>query len=636
MSSKSGQSDVAAVRDATDLVGLIGEHVSLTPRGREHVGLCPFHDDSRPSMAVVTHKGNAFYKCHSCGAGGDAFDFVQNYHKMDFPEALRYLAERAGIELTPYGSRSSSEISSRSNRAQVLDANAFAAEFFQAALNSSAGAKARGVLHDRAIDDQTAVDFMLGAAPDAWDGLHNRVRSSGCNIADFAEAGLLKRRKEGDGCYDTFRNRLVFPICDELGRPIAFGGRIIDPDDEPKYLNSPESKLFNKSATLYGLHLAKRAIIDSRQAIVVEGYTDVIACHQAGLRNVVATLGTALTSQHADVLSKLCDTVVLMLDGDEAGLKAADRAVEVFFSSRIDVCVCALPDNKDPDELLREQGGIFQFQSAVAEAQDALQFKLQRFRSQLDSDQTMSGRQRLLEAFLVELGRLGLGTMQGVRKHMVLGQIADMVGVPVGAVESALPRQRVAPVSHDVEEEIIEPADTLIEVAPRSFVPPLRRRAEHELLAMVIYDPSLRDTAYFAADGRRETVRDMLAASNFLDPEALAIAHALANDDLSETDFAVQDVMAVFEQQSLRQRVSELYFNGQYFCDNATDGRAAAATESCLALRKLIEQEQYQNNVATYLHADSGPDENANALQNLLEQRRKQGYVSNALARNRT
>jgi DNA primase len=304
----SGQSDIDRVRDATDLVRLIGEHVPLKPRGREHVGLCPFHDDHSPSMAVVTHKGNAFYKCHACGAGGDAFDFVQNYHKMDFAEALRFLADRAGITLTPRpspGQRSASGEADEHDgrtvaRSSIREANAFAAAFFRKVLqHPEAGSVGRELIDKRGISAEMAEQFMLGYAPDSWDKLLATITRKGMSVEPFAAAGLLKPRKTGDGFYDAFRHRLIFPITSEVGQPIAFGARAIKADDEPKYLNSAESSVFQKSRTLYGLHQAKRSIIDSRTAVITEGYTDVIACHQAGFTNVVGTLGTALTREHA-------------------------------------------------------------------------------------------------------------------------------------------------------------------------------------------------------------------------------------------------------------------------------------------------------------------------------------------------
>ena len=383
MPGRSDHFDVDKVRDATDLVALIAEHVSLQPKGREHVGLCPFHDDHTPSFTVVTHKENAFYKCHSCGAAGDAFNFVMDYHKMSFPEAMRHLADRAGIKLSAGADRTRHE--SSTSAASLRKANAMATSFFRKVLQDhEQGAAARSVICDRKIDESMVEAFELGAAPAEWDGIARRAQASSIGIETLEAAGLIKSRPRSDGYYDSFRNRLIFPICDELGRPIAFGGRQIDPEDDPKYLNSPESSIFHKSQTLYGLHLAKRAIDQSKQAIVVEGYTDVIACHQAGIDNVVGTLGTALTPEHVKMLRRWCDTVVLVFDGDSAGRKAANRAigrfadqgVELFFKADIDVKICVLPEGLDPDEILKQPEGEARFRTAIIESENAVRNRI--------------------------------------------------------------------------------------------------------------------------------------------------------------------------------------------------------------------------------------------------------------------
>jgi len=297
-----GNSDRDRVLDATDMVALVGEHVQLRPKGREHVGICPFHDDRAPSMTVVTHKGAGFYKCFSCGAAGNAIDFMMNYHKMEFIDALRALAERAGIELQ----QTRREDGATGNRRALLRANAIAANYFRKALaHAEAGAAANAALERRGISAEMRERFQLGAAPDGWDGFVRhidrlRAHSAGSRGDDavpeldaFRAAGLVRDGRQGP--IDGFRNRVIFPICDEMGQPIAFGARQINPEDQPKYLNSPESGVFHKGRGLYGIHLAKKSIIDARTAVICEGYTDVIACHAAGVTNVVATLGTALT-----------------------------------------------------------------------------------------------------------------------------------------------------------------------------------------------------------------------------------------------------------------------------------------------------------------------------------------------------
>ena len=291
--------EIDRVKEVTNLVEVIGTHIALEPKGREHVGLCPFHDDHSPSMAVVTHKSQSFYKCHSCGASGDVFSFLENYLKIDFAEALEMLAERAGITLS---SRQSSpeDRQRRSMRERIRLSNDAATSFFQKALaHPEHGRMARDTIETRGISSDMVEAFQIGCAPSGWDELLKTLGNRNEAIESALAAGLLRARTGSDGHYDYFRNRLVFPICNESGQPIAFGGRILDEEDNPKYLNSPETELFQKGQTLYGLNLARKSIMDSSIAVVAEGYTDVIACHQAGFRNVVGTLGTAMTDDHA-------------------------------------------------------------------------------------------------------------------------------------------------------------------------------------------------------------------------------------------------------------------------------------------------------------------------------------------------
>ncbi len=412
--------DKEKVQEATDLVRLVGESVSLRPKGREFAGLCPFHDDKTPSMQVSPQK--QIYKCFSCGAGGDAFSFVMNYHKMTFVESLKYLAERAGIELTPWkpdgrGGAGEGENKGPGERKRIAAANEQAVGFYKALLrHPQHGQDARDYLKRRGVSAEMIDKFGLGYAPDRWDGLVTMIRDKAWDKFGFEKASLIRAKKSGDGDFDFLRHRLIFPIFDAIGRPIAFGGRKLREEDEPKYLNSPETPLFNKSATLYGLHAAKKPIIDAKTAVIVEGYTDVIACHQAGATNVVAALGTALTPEHVRELRRYCEQVVLVMDGDAAGQKAADRAIQVFLTGDLDVSIAVLPGGSDPDDLMKS-GGLDAWREVIARAQDALAFAFDRVQAKLDAAETVTGRQHAVEAFMDQLIQLGLTETGGVRRR---------------------------------------------------------------------------------------------------------------------------------------------------------------------------------------------------------------------------
>lgn len=640
MRSASSHSDVDRVRDATDLVQLIGEHITLRPKGREHVGLCPFHDDRTPSMAVVTHKGNAFYKCHACGAGGDAFDFVRNYHKMDFPEALRYLAERAGITLTPRERDAGLPDAAGPRKADLREANGLAAMFFRKVLQSSSGEVGQRLLRERGINEEMSEAFLLGLAPDAWDGLLNVIRKRNLSEAIFEAAGLLKQRKDSPGHYDAFRNRLIFPICNDLGQPVAFGARKINPEDEPKYLNSAESPLFQKSKTLYGMHLAKRAIIEARQAIVTEGYTDVIACHQAGVRNVVGTLGTALTQDHARMLSRLCDTVILIFDGDEAGQKAADRGVEVFFAEPVDIKICVLPDRLDPDELLHTEGGRDRFLEIVKSAEDALAFKVRRFRRVLDGAGGVSARQRALEQFLGELADMGFTSMQGVRKRLVMTQLADLLGITIQDLAAALPvrRKPVAPqrvessrvhAEHESGDEL--PVEQDVPEAT-VVVSRARRRAEHELLAVLVYDPSLGLEPITVGDTQANAVFELFREDHFLDGAARRIARSIFSFIERQQLFTMQQLLAELGEGEASRVASSLYFEGERLCEPTIETDTQPLHRAAEAFLSHMDVEAFHRSVAAFKARETQADSPIDALQRLIEQRRKQGTIAGAIS----
>lgn len=474
--------DRERVRDASDIVRVIGEHLTLKAKRREYVGLCPFHDDSKPSMTVSPAK--QIFKCFACGAGGDVFSFIEKYHNMEFRESLEYLAERANIKLSTFqrpepGGDTGEQVISRND---LVQANASAADFFKAVLrHSEHGAAAREVIARRGISPEMVERFNIGASPARWDGLLMTIEKKGMNARAFAEAGLLKTRESDGTHYDSFRNRLMFPIQDQIGRYIAFGGRKIDEADEPKYLNSPETRLFQKSGTLFGLHQASRSIQTERTAIVTEGYTDTIACHQAGITNVVATLGTALTRGHAAVLRRLCETVVLLFDGDDAGSRAADRAVEVFFAEEIDVKIATLAgktDAKDPDELLKRDGGADVLRSVIASSRDLLAYRFERLRESL-AGAGVNALSRAISDDLTRMVQLGFNSIPMLRRRLIVRQIASIVGQDEQVIWRAIPGGRPSGPAPQTE------------VKPLSVPTDPRRRRFQDALGCLMCDPSL-------------------------------------------------------------------------------------------------------------------------------------------------
>jgi DNA primase len=512
--------DKERVRDASDIVRIIGEHVALKPKGREFVCLCPFHDDHKPSMTVVPAK--QIFHCFVCQTGGDVFSFVEKYHKMDFREALEYLAERGNITLTrsrladaPNGrandSGEHSDESGALSRADLLNASAAAGAFFSAILaHPEHGRAAREIIQRRGISEEMVSAFGIGASPDRWDGLVLTIQKQRLDPRAFLAAGLLKPRESDGTSYDAFRNRLIFPIHDQIGRIIGFGGRKIDEEDEPKYLNSPESRLFDKSSTLYGLHQAAREIQKRRLAIITEGYTDTIACHQAGVTNAVATLGTALTPRHAVILRRLCDTVVLLFDGDSAGQRAADRAVEVFFAQDIDVKIATLSsvtDAKDPDELLKRERGRELLDKAITSATELLEYRYRRIRLRLAGAGT-AALSRAIEEELATLVQLGLGTLPVLRRRLIVKKIAAIAGVDEETIWRSIPAGR-RPSSAQHTSETAPDAETVRRLSPRQLI-----------LGCILCEPALWDTL-------NDAQREHLDPELFESQTSADVAHAV-------------------------------------------------------------------------------------------------------------
>ncbi len=371
---------VDQVRERLDIVDLIGQHVNLRKAGRNFKGVCPFHQEKTPSFIVFPDSQT--FHCFGCGAGGDAFNFLMQLEHLDFRGALEQLAARTGVELKPAGPPPAPEEVERNQR--LFEINARAATWFSHVLwQTRFGAAGRDVLERRGVDRATAERFQLGYAPDSWDALLNHFRERGISEAETVAAGLAIER-EGGGCYDRFRDRLIYPIQDKDGRVIGFGGRAIG-DVQPKYLNTPQTVIFDKGANLYALHLAQDAVRRTREVVVVEGYMDAIAAHQFGFDNVVASMGTALTSDQVRLVRRSVDRILLALDSDAAGQMATLRGLDVLREGlaeadrptadaaglvrfertlRTDIRIVKLPSGKDPDELIRKD--VESWREAVA------------------------------------------------------------------------------------------------------------------------------------------------------------------------------------------------------------------------------------------------------------------------------
>lgn len=391
---------IEEIREKCDLVEIISAHIALRKTGRTFTGLCPFHGEKTPSFHVNPER--QIWKCFGCGEGGDVFKFVQKIDNLTFPQAVEQLARKVGVTIE----RSEKAARAYSERERIVRANNVACAYFREALAQSD--KAKDYISRRGLSADAIEVYKIGYAPAGWDGLLNYLQKQRIDIADAVKAGLLVARESSTGFYDRFRDRLIFPILDSSDRIIAFGGRSFG-DEQPKYLNSPETALFAKNKTLYGLNIARKTIANEDKVIVVEGYMDVIATQSAGFSNAVATMGTALTDEHVSVISRFTKNVVLAFDSDSAGINAAMKSAPVFEHAGFRVRILNMPKGEDPDSLLRG-GKVSVFAELLNKALPLPDYKIK-----------------------LALSRHDLSTDEG--KTSALGEAIDILAEVDGAVE---------------------------------------------------------------------------------------------------------------------------------------------------------------------------------------------------------
>ena len=436
---------IERVKAATDIVEVVSEHVQLRQQGRNWLGLCPFHNENTPSFNVNPEL--QIYHCFGCGVGGDIYKFLQEIDKVSFFEALTFLAGRAGISLPRSGGAAADD--ERNDR--LFGANELAAKYFQYMLRRPEGAAALRYLHRRGVTDETAEAFRLGYAPGGWTSFLDMATKPrrGFRAEELEQAGLALPGRSGRGHYDRFRDRVVFPITNLSGRTIGFGARALRDDDEPKYLNSPETPIYHKSGVLYGMAAARESIRRRRTALVVEGYMDVVGLAQHGATHVVASSGTSLTPGHARLLGRYAERVVLLFDGDAAGGAAAERGVEVLLGTELDTRIATLPAGQDPDSFVRREGGPGALEELVESAPPALDVYLDRLAAAVDLT-SVAGRARAVDRLVPLFSQC----REEVRRDLMLRRVAQRFEVD----EQALRRDVAAAMSRPRRARPEEPA----------------------------------------------------------------------------------------------------------------------------------------------------------------------------------
>jgi DNA primase len=484
------------IRRRVDLVELIGSHVALKKAGRSYKGLCPFHQEKTPSFNVDPEKGLWF--CHGCHLGGDAFDFVMRTSNLSFMEAAEVLAKRAGVRLE----RSQEDAVRATERDRMYRALEATAGFFREQLHHAVrGTPARAYLDHRGVDAATAERFRLGYAPAAWDDLQKVLGARGFAPALLEKVGLVNPRSGGDGFYDLFRNRLMFPIVDLQDRVVAFGGRALD-DAEPKYLNSRETQVFVKGRTLYALNWAREAVRKLDEVVVVEGNMDVLTAHQFGITNAVASLGTSLTADQVQVMKRLASRAVIVYDADASGQAAMERAMALFEEADLPVRVVVLPAG-DPDEYLRTRGAEA-FHGLVSQALPVFEYQL-RMAARRHDPQTVDGKVRIVDELLPAVAAVS----NPVRQGEYLRMLAERFDLREDAVRQRLRGRRPARTPADRARR----GGSEIAVASPDTA---RARAERWLLHLMVHDPSL-----------REGLAGRVGVEDFEDPTYRALAGAL-------------------------------------------------------------------------------------------------------------
>jgi DNA primase len=480
------------VRQATDIVDLVGSYIPLRRQGRIFVGLCPWHDDSRPSLQVNPDRQS--WKCWVCNVGGDVFSFAMQREGIDFREALDMLADRAGIVLPAVGRERTSRPGSSDDKGTLYEVAAWAERQFQECLSKSAEAEtARRYLADRGINDTSRAMFHLGFSPDRWQWLVDRARSAGYSNEVLEAAGLIGRSPDSGRHYDFFRGRVLFSIRDAQARPIGFGGRILPGQDDPrKYVNTRETRLFSKSEHVYALDLARDAITKSRQAVVVEGYTDVIMAHQCGLKNFVAVLGTALGPRHIRLLRRYADSIMLVLDGDEAGQRRTNEVLELFIESDVDLRVMTLPEGLDPCDFLRKHGAE-PMQELLSRAVDALEHALNVRIAGVDLLRDTHRANQALEQLLAILAKAPRASAEStsaklLRERQLMARLSREFRLDESMLRTRVAElRRAAPVSRRIDPATSIQAENRPIAVSLSDVPP----HDAELLEILLLHPEL-------------------------------------------------------------------------------------------------------------------------------------------------
>jgi DNA primase len=565
---------VNQVLHANDIVDVVSEHLSLTKKGREMVGVCPFHDDHRPSLYVNADK--QIFKCFACSAGGSVFTFIQMRENLSFPQAVERLAQRAGIDVTPTRRPSGQAKESHEIDPNTLaKLNAWAAKHFRQNLTKSKqGKQALDYLAQRQITDQSAEKWQLGLAPRAGDHL---IQAAGSGIPQklLAQAGLAVGQPGSANLGDKFVNRLMFPITDVTARVIGFGGRTLD-DNGAKYINSPTTALFDKSNSLYGLHHARHHIVSSGTAVVVEGYTDCIMAHQFGCTNVVAALGTSFTEGHARILRRYAKKLVLVFDSDAAGAAAANRALDVCLAQRIDIKLATVPEEKDPCDFLLAAGEE-RFDKLIDSAVDVLEFKWNQLKETFGHDATFTDTKAAVDQFLNTIAAsLSTGQLSAIETGLLVNRLSNIIAIDNKEINRQLSRRTTRttraskPAANVIENQKVSTGELggLFATAQREVLevllckPGLYESVRQELTPDIFDAPNLRQiaTVLFEAlnSGNSPSLNQLSAATESVEASRLIVELAQTAEKKDKFELRLTEAVNAIRRHLARMKKPEI------------------------------------------------------------------------------
>jgi DNA primase len=536
---KLDHSQISRVQQANDIVDVISEHVKLTRKGREMVGLCPFHEDHKPSMNVNPDK--QIFKCFACSVGGDVIKFVQMREGLTFMRAIERLAERAGIKLDFVKRPAPAGQLPEADTTEVERVNRWAMKFWRKnLLDTEIGAKCREYIQSRKLSEQTSEEYSFGVAQDRWDDLLNAARQRDIPDKLLLAAGLVVSNEQGN-YYDKFRNRMMIPIIDAAGRVVGFGGRTLG-DDPAKYMNSPTSVIFDKSNCVYGLDKARHEIVTSGTVAVVEGYTDVIAVHQAGCKNVVATLGTSFTSGHARLLRRYAKNIVLIFDSDVAGAAAAERALEICLAESIDLKVTAVPQGKDPCDFVLAAGGD-EFKKLITNATDVMKYRWDKLTEKFGNSENLTDRRAATEEYLRSVATAAKGgTLDAITFGLIVNRLSKILQMPPDDIRKELSRRN---------------SNALVNTVENSKVTSVEFKKFGEMAQAEIIEVLLNEPRMFESASKR------IKADDF-DVAIYRDAWRLIEQTISENvEFTLTGLLAGVESEDLAAILVKLSDNGQ-------------------------------------------------------------------------